>query len=128
MAGQTGDLNIFLERVNILMYLWSGRERMKTRYYEVFYIILNTGMRIGELAALMWEDIDFLAHRIRIYKTLNKTTIFYDDSKRRIRWIQMKQKMKIPCSNTSKSGANVDKSRGSGKRMNMSPILDRYFI
>ena len=33
-----------------------------------------------------------------------------------------------PCSNTSKSGANVDKSRGSGKRMNMSPILDRYFI
>ena len=31
-----------------------------------------------------------------------------------------------PCSNTSKSGANVDKSRGSGKRMNMSPILDRY--
>ena len=56
----------------------------KTRYYEVFYIILNTGMRIGELAALMWEDIDFHAHRIRIYKTLNKTTIFYDDSKRRI--------------------------------------------
>lgn len=99
MAGKTGDLNIFLERVNILMYLWSGRERMKTRYYEVFYIILNTGMRIGELAALMWEDIDFHAHRIRIYKTLNKTTIFYDDSKRRIRWIQMKQKMKIPCRN-----------------------------
>ena len=28
-----------------------------------------------------------------------------------------------PCSNTSKSGANVDKSRGSGKRMNMSPII-----
>ena len=85
MAGKTGDLNIFLERVNILMYLCSGRERTKTRYYEVFYIILNTGMRIGELAALMWEDIDFHAHRIRIYKTLNKTTIFYDDSKRRIR-------------------------------------------
>lgn len=42
-------------------------------------------MRIGKLAALMWEDIDFHAHRIRIYKTLNKTTIFYDDSKRRIR-------------------------------------------
>ena len=31
-----------------------------------------------------------------------------------------------PCSNTSKSGANVDKSRGSGKRMNMSPMMQEY--
>ena len=31
-----------------------------------------------------------------------------------------------PCSNTSKSGANVDKSRGSGKRMNMSPMMQDY--
>ena len=55
-----------------------------TRYYEVFYIILNTGMRIGELAALQWEDIDFHSHRIRVYKTLNKTTIFYDNKKNRV--------------------------------------------
>ena len=31
-----------------------------------------------------------------------------------------------PCSNTSKSGANVDKSRGSGTRMNMSPMMQEY--
>ena len=31
-----------------------------------------------------------------------------------------------PCSNTSKSGANADKSRGSGKRMNMSPMMQEY--
>lgn len=31
----------------------------------------------AELAALQWEDIDFHSHRIRVYKTLNKTTIFY---------------------------------------------------
>ena len=31
-----------------------------------------------------------------------------------------------PCSNTSKSGSNVDKSRGSGKRMNMSPMMQEY--
>ena len=31
-----------------------------------------------------------------------------------------------PCSNTSKSGANVDKSRGSGKRMNMTPMMQEY--
>lgn len=41
---------------------------------------------------------------------------------------KIKNTVQKPCSNTSKSGANVDKSRGSGKRMNMSPILDRYFI
>ena len=33
-----------------------------------------------------------------------------------------------PCSNTSKSGANVDKSRGSGKRMNMSPMNGEYIF
>ena len=31
-----------------------------------------------------------------------------------------------PCSNTSKSGANADKSRGSGKSMNMSPMMQEY--
>ena len=31
-----------------------------------------------------------------------------------------------PCSNISKSGANADKSRGSGKRMNMSPMMQEY--
>lgn len=41
-----------------------------TRYYELFYIILNTGMRIGEITALCWSDIDFECHRIRVYKTL----------------------------------------------------------
>ena len=50
--------------------------------------------------------------------TVNNTT---DNEK-------IKKTVQKPCSNTSKSGANVDKSRGSGKRMNMSPILDRYFI
>lgn len=33
-----------------------------------------------------------------------------------------------PCSNTSKSGANADKSRGSGKSMNMSPMMKWYYL
>lgn len=33
-----------------------------------------------------------------------------------------------PCSNTSKSGANADKSRGSGKSMNMSPMNGEYIF
>ena len=32
----------------------------KHRYYnEVYQILLSTGMRIGELTALQWDDIDF---------------------------------------------------------------------
>ena len=55
-----------------------------TRYYELFYIILNTGMRIGEITALCWSDIDFECHRIRVYKTLNRTTIYFDEGKNRL--------------------------------------------
>lgn len=32
---------------------------------------------------------------------------------------KIKKTVQKPCSNTSKSGANADKSRGSGKSMNM---------
>ena len=55
-----------------------------TRYYELFYIILTTGMRIGEITALCWSDIDFECHRIRVYKTLNRTTIYFDEGKNRL--------------------------------------------
>ena len=62
----------------------------KGDYYEhylfiSFWLLFMTGMRIGEAAALQWSDIDFEKHRIRVCKTLNETTVFYDDSKRRIR-------------------------------------------
>ena len=39
---------------------------------------------------------------------------------------KIKKTVQKPCSNTSKSGANADKSRGSGKRMNMSPMMQEY--
>ena len=39
---------------------------------------------------------------------------------------KIKKTVQKPCSNTSKSGANADKSRGSGKSMNMSPMMQEY--
>ena len=39
---------------------------------------------------------------------------------------KIKKNVQKPCSNTSKSGANADKSRGSGKSMNMSPMMQEY--
>ena len=39
----------------------------KHRYYnEVYQILLSTGMRIGELTALQWDDIDFENKEIHI--------------------------------------------------------------
>ena len=39
---------------------------------------------------------------------------------------KIKKTVQKPCSNTSKSGANADKSRGSGNSMNMSPMMQEY--
>lgn len=49
-----------------------------TRYYELFYLLLNTGIRIGEACALTWWDIDFDNELIYINKTLNQVSVFYD--------------------------------------------------
>lgn len=50
-----------------------------TRYYELFYILLHTGMRIGEACALEWKDIDFENGFINIDKTIHRTRIYYDE-------------------------------------------------
>ncbi|MGN1339353.1 MAG: tyrosine-type recombinase/integrase, partial [Oscillospiraceae bacterium] len=34
-------------------------EAMSTFYYNLFIVGLETGMRIGELSGLQWEDFDF---------------------------------------------------------------------
>lgn len=39
------------------------------RYRDAFIVLLNTGMREGELIALNWSDIDFEAREISITKT-----------------------------------------------------------
>jgi integrase len=39
------------------------------QYYAIFVLLAYTGMRIGELCALKWKDIDFNKKEIRIYKT-----------------------------------------------------------
>lgn len=41
-----------------------------TKYYIPYIIALHTGMRLGEILALTWDDIDFNTNRIYINKTL----------------------------------------------------------
>ena len=51
---------------------------------------------IGEISALLWSDIDFEKHRIRVCKTLNETTVFYDDSKNRLEETYSKKQITTP--------------------------------
>lgn len=39
---------------------------------EICYIMLMTGMRFGEVAALAWEDVDLAEQKIKIHRTLIK--------------------------------------------------------
>ncbi len=40
--------------------------------YPAFVVLFNSGMRIGEMAALTWEDINFKDNTITINKTVNR--------------------------------------------------------
>ena len=41
----------------------------KTSYKLIFKVLFSTGMRIGELLGLSWEDIDFRRKEIDVNKT-----------------------------------------------------------
>ena len=42
----------------------------ESRYYNLFVVALETGMRIGELKALYWNDIDFSRRALWVKKTM----------------------------------------------------------
>jgi integrase len=44
-----------------------------TFYYEAVTLLLLSGMRIGEVGALEWQDVDFEQRKIHITKTVTKT-------------------------------------------------------
>ncbi|HJF21758.1 MAG TPA: tyrosine-type recombinase/integrase [Mammaliicoccus lentus] len=46
-------------------------------WYPVFAVMLGTGLRVGELTGLRWQDIDFDNNVIRVTHTL----VFYEKSK-----------------------------------------------
>lgn len=61
-------------------------------------ITLCTGMRIGEICALQWKDIDFEQKTIHVCKTLERISVFDDDGIKRV-----KSKLEIGTPKTSSS-------------------------
>lgn len=49
----------------------STRNTNRYRYAPVYILLLNTGMRVGEAAALTWKDIDFDKRTIKVTKTVS---------------------------------------------------------
>ena len=42
-------------------------------YYEVFLLELSTGLRVGELMALQWDDLNFKTGELRIERQVYRT-------------------------------------------------------
>ncbi|WP_300821484.1 tyrosine-type recombinase/integrase, partial [uncultured Oscillibacter sp.] len=42
-------------------------------YYEVFLLELTTGLRVGELMALQWDDLNFNTGELRIERQVYRT-------------------------------------------------------
>ncbi|MBR6172765.1 MAG: site-specific integrase [Eubacterium sp.] len=49
------------------------QEARESYYFGVFALMLNTGMRNGEVCALTWQDVDYKNRVIHINKTVTRT-------------------------------------------------------
>ncbi|BCB02121.1 site-specific integrase [Bacillus sp. KH172YL63] len=70
----------YLEKEELALFLKTAKQNGLEHDYLVFLILAYTGIRVGELIALKWKDIDFKNHTISITKTYynpNNNTVEY---------------------------------------------------
>ncbi|MGG5254754.1 tyrosine-type recombinase/integrase [Neobacillus sp. SM06] len=70
----------YLEKEELALFLKTAKEHGLEHDYLMFLILSYTGIRVGELVALKWKDIDFVNHMISITKTYynpNNNTLKY---------------------------------------------------
>jgi integrase len=60
----------YLEKEQLAHFLDTAKTKGLERDYVIFMVLAYTGMRVGELCALKWRDIDFEEKTISITKTL----------------------------------------------------------
>ncbi|GAA0496767.1 tyrosine-type recombinase/integrase [Salinibacillus aidingensis] len=59
----------YLEKEELALFLETAKQNGLEHDYLAFLILAYTGIRVGELVALKWKDVDFLNHTISITKT-----------------------------------------------------------
>ncbi|MGB3566033.1 MAG: site-specific integrase [Priestia megaterium] len=70
----------YLEKEELALFLRTAREQGLELDYLMFLILSYTGIRVGELVALKWKDVDFKNQTISITKTYynpNNNTLEY---------------------------------------------------
>lgn len=71
----------YFEKEELSKFLDIAKEEFDLQSYTAFLTLAYTGMRVGELCALKWKDIDFNNNTIKIYKTYynpTNNTVKYD--------------------------------------------------
>ena len=64
---KSGEMNI-LTQEEMQRFLIQARQ---DGYYELFLLELGTGMRLGEILALQWDDLNFVTGELRINKSVS---------------------------------------------------------
>lgn len=64
----------YLEKEELALFLKTAIEYGLEHDYLMFLILSYTGIRVGELVALKWKDVDFTNHTISITKTYYNPT------------------------------------------------------
>lgn len=64
-----GELPIYFEKDELAIFLKTVKEKGLYLDVLIFFTLSYTGMRIGELVALKWRNIDFINNTISITKT-----------------------------------------------------------
>jgi integrase len=71
---QEDEVPNYLEKEDLALFLKTAKEQGLDRDYPIFMLLAYTGMRVGELCALKWKDIDFKEETVSITKTYYNPT------------------------------------------------------
>lgn len=66
---EEGEVPKYLEKEELALFLKTAKNHGLEHDYLMFLILSYTGIRVGELVALKWKDIDFINQTISITKT-----------------------------------------------------------
>ncbi len=64
------ELPKYMEKQELLLFLDAAKAEGTFATYVLFMLLAYTGMRIGELMGLQWQDIDFVQQEISINRTV----------------------------------------------------------